>query len=92
MNGGYILVDCKGLNLMGGETPQKIEGIWDTASAALKSDKPIVVHNCVLDDNSAVSAIPCFGYLDADEIVIVGAMYEIHITDDDTCTVLDVTT
>lgn len=93
MNGGYILVDCKGLDLTGGDTPQEIEGIWDTAVAALKSDKPIVAHNCVYGTGYPVSAVPCFGwYLDTDEIVVVGATLHIHIKDDDTCTVLDVTT
>lgn len=91
MRGGYFLVNCKGLDLTGGDTPQTIAGIWNKAEIAVNSGKPIVACNCKYGD-ADVSPVTCFGwYIAEDEIVIVGATLHIHIKDDDTLTVLDVT-
>lgn len=91
MNGGYVMVDCKGLDLTGGDTPQTITGIWDDAKTALATDKPIVAHNCVYGVGVKVSPVTCFGwYISTTEIVIVDATIHIHIKNDDTVTTLDV--
>lgn len=90
MNGGYIMVDCSGLDLTDNEA-QTITGIWDKAVEAIEADKPIIAHNCEYGTGVKVSPVTCFGwYIDFDEIVIVGATLHIHIKDDDTATVLDV--
>lgn len=89
MNGGYTMVNCKGLELT--ETdPQSIEGIWEDAKEAIKANKPIVAYNSKYAD-SPVSPVTCFGWaLSATEIVIVGATLHIHVKSDNTATVLDV--
>ena len=90
MNGGYVLLDCTGLDLSD-DQPQYIVGSWDKAVTAIRAGKPIVAHNCEYGTGVPVSPVTCFGwYLDEDEIVIVGATLHIHVKDDDTCTVLDV--
>lgn len=90
MNGGYFLLDCMGLDLTK-TTAQEITGSWENVKAAIASDKPIIVHNCVYGSGVKVSPVTCFGwYIDTDEIVIVGATLHIHVKDDDTATVLDV--
>ena len=90
MNGGYIMVDCTGLDLTDNQA-QSISGIWDKAVEAVKVDKPIVAYNCEYGTGVKVSPVTCFGwYIDDDEIVIVGATLHIHVKDDDTATVLDV--
>lgn len=91
MNGGYAMVDCKGLDLTGGSTPQTITGIWNDAKIALTSGKPIVAHNCVYGAGVKVSPVTCFGwYISTTEIVIVGATIHVHIKNDNTVTTLDV--
>lgn len=91
MNGGYIMVDCKGLDLTGGSTPQEIPGFWNLAKKAIASGKPIVAHNCVYGSGVPVSPVTCFGwYLDTDEIVIVGATLHIHVKDNNTAIIVDV--
>lgn len=91
MKGGYIMVDCKGLDLTGGSTPQTITGIWDDAKKALASGKPIVAHNCVYGTGIKVSPVNCFGWhISTTEIVIVGATIHVHIKNDNTVTTLDV--
>lgn len=91
MKGGYIMVDCKGLNLTGGSTPQTITGIWNDAKTALASGKPIVTHNCVYGTGIKVSPIVCFGwYISTTEIVIVCSTIHVHIKNDNTVTTQDV--
>lgn len=91
MNGGYVMVDCKGLDLTGGNTPQTITGIWNDAKTALQAGKPIVAHNCVYGTGVKVSPVTCFGwYISTSEIVIVGATIHVHIKSDNTVTTLDV--
>ena len=91
MNGGYILSDCGGLDLTGGDTPQTINGIWDKAVMALSIGKPIVAQNCIYGTGVPVSPVTCFGwYISATEIVIVGATLHIHIKNDDSVIVIDV--
>ena len=91
MKGGYIMVDCKGLDLTGGSTPQTITGIWSDAKKALASGKPIVAHNCVYGAGVKVSPIVSFGwYISTTEIVIVSATIHVHIKNDNTVTTLDV--
>ena len=91
MNGGYVMVDCKGLDLTGGNTPQTITGIWNDAKIAMASGKPIVAHNCVYGTGVKVSPVTCFGwYISTTEIVFVGATIHVHIKSDNTVTTLDV--
>ncbi len=90
MNGGYINVDCTGLDLSK-STAQEIDGIWNAAKRALHSEKPIIAGGCIYGTGKHVTPVTCFGWQIADdEIVIVGATLHVHIKDDDTATVLDV--
>lgn len=89
MKGGYINVDCTGLD-MSKDTKQTINGIWDKAVDAMKINKPIMAYGCTYGD-AVLSPVPVFGwYIATDEIVIVGATLHAHIKDDDSVTVLDV--
>lgn len=90
MNGGYYMVNCKGLDLTDTD-PQSIAGIWNDAVTAIATGKPIVAHGCIYGTGVPVSPVTCFGwYISATEIVIVGATLHIHIKSDNTATVLDV--
>lgn len=90
MNGGYYLLDCKGLDLTS-DSAQTIAGSWQDCVTALKVGKPIVAHNCIYGTGVPVSPVTCFGwYIAADEIVIVGATLHIHVKNNDKCTVVDV--
>lgn len=89
MNGGYTMINCKGLELT--ETdPQSIPGCWEDAKEAIAANKPIVAYNAFYAE-SPVSPVTCFGWaLSASEIVIVGATLHIHVKSDNTATVIDV--
>ena len=89
MNGGYMMIDCKGLNLAS-SSAQSIAGCWNMVKDAIAQNKPIVAYNCKYG-TAPVSPVTCFGwYLASDEIVIVGATLHIHVKDNNTATVLDV--
>ena len=89
MNGGYIMIDCMGLDLSD-NSPQSITGIWAEAKKAMAANKPMVAYGSVYG-SAEVSPVPAFGwYLAANEIVIVGATLHVHVKNDDTATVLDV--
>ena len=91
MKGGYTLLDCTGLDLTGGSTPQSIAGAWEKSKNALATGKPIVAVGSVYGTGVPVSPVTCFGwYISATEIVIVGATLHIHVKNDNTVTVLDV--
>lgn len=84
------MVDCKGLDLSI-STAQEIEGIWAEAQKVIGAEKPVVAHGC-LYGTAPVTPVTGFGWqIDTDEIVIVGATLHVHVKDDDTATVLDVT-
>ena len=51
MVGGYVSVDCKGLDLKKGSTPQKIDGLYARLKSVVKTGKPVVAHNCKWVDN-----------------------------------------
>lgn len=59
MVGGYVMVDCKGLDLTKGETPQTITGLYAEVTKAVKTGKEIIAHNCKWGDLD-VTPIPVF--------------------------------
>lgn len=90
MKGGYLMVDCEGLDLTS-DTKVTKTGFWNKAVKAIAGDKPIVAYNCVYGTGKPVSPVTCFGwYLNATTIVIVGATLHIIIDSDDGVIVQDV--
>lgn len=91
MNGGYFLIDGTGVDLTK-ETAQSVPGSWNQAKTALATGKPLVMCNTIYGTGNPVSPVPGFGwYIAADEIVLVGATLHVHVKNNDTVTVIDVT-
>lgn len=89
MKGGYILIDCTGLDLSVG-TAQEVAGSWKNAQNALNSDKPIIAVGATYG-SASVTPVTCFAWrISETEIVIVGATLHCHVKSDNTVTVLDV--
>lgn len=57
MNGGYIMVDCTGLDL---NSPGTITGLYKRVKTAVNSGKPIVLHG-LKNDTQKFSPIVAFG-------------------------------
>ena len=91
MNGGYVMIDCTGLDLTKGSTPQSISGIYNKTKEAIKSNKPMYAYNCVWDDKF-VSPIQCFGIIfDDNDIIVTSSVFQIVITTSDSITIRDMT-
>ena len=89
MKGGYILIDCTGLDLSS-NAAQEIAGSWKKAQNALDAEKPIVAVGATYG-NAPVTPVTCFAWrISETEIVIVGATLHCHVKNDNTVTVLDV--
>ena len=90
MIGGYVMVDCEGLDLTSDTSVTKT-GFWNKAKRVLAQECPIVAYNCVYGSGKPVTPVTCFGwYIAEDTIVIVGATLHIIIKDDDSVVVQDV--
>ena len=71
MNGGYIMIDCKGLDLTSNEE-QTIRGLYADMVNAIKTGKPLVAYNCVWGSNndSPMTPIPFFAQNWTDSLVV----------------------
>lgn len=71
MNGGYIMVDCKGLDLTSNEE-QTINGLYNDMIKAIDSGKPLVAYNCVWGSNndSPMTPINFFAQKWSDSLVV----------------------
>lgn len=49
MNGGYIMIDCTGLDLLS-ETSQTITGLYKKCADAMKTNKPVYAVNLTYGD------------------------------------------
>ena len=93
MNGGYYMVDCKGLDLTANSS-QTISGIFAELKNAIKSGKPVFGYNCVwgANDDAPLSPI-CFFIQQWSESLIVctSSILKVDVTDEDGCTITDLT-
>ena len=89
MNGGYIMVDCKGLDLTSNEE-QTISGLYNDMVNAIKTGKPLVAYNCVWGSNndSPMTPIPFFAQNWTDSLVVgTASILNISCTSADKVTV-----
>lgn len=89
MNGGYIMVDCKGLDLTSREE-QIISGLYNDMVNAIKTGKPLVAYNCVWGSNndSPMTPIPFFAQNWTDSLVVgTASILNISCTSADKVTV-----
>lgn len=89
MNGGYILIDCKGLDLTKGSTPQTITGIYKTVQDAYGKKKPIYADNCVWGTDGYVTPINVLAIQFPDYIICTASTLQIVITSSDVVTIIN---
>lgn len=89
MNGGYIMIDCKGLDLTSREE-QTISGLYADMVNAIKTGKPLVAYNCVWGSNndSPMTPIPFFAQNWTNSLVVgTASILNISCTSADKVTV-----
>ena len=72
MKGGYVLVDCKGLDLTS-ETTQTITGLYAKVKAAMATGKLIIAENMIWGDDGTISPVHVFA-------IDMGSTYGIYCT------------
>lgn len=88
MIGGYILVDCTGLDLIKGSTPQTITGIHAATKTAMVTGKPIVACNANWSGRP-VTPISVMAIDFGSEIICTSATLQIVITPSDVVTIVN---
>lgn len=91
MNGGYIMIDCKGMNLLA-ESSQTITGLHAKFAEALASGKPILACNCVYGTGVKSSPIPVFMIKESTSYVATTSILQITVGADDSVTITNLTT
>lgn len=87
-NGGYIMVDCAGLDLLAQST-QTIPGIYSRALAAFKSKKPVIAANMVYGVD-AISPVPVFMVLETEgRLIATASVVQIIMAKNDTVTIVN---
>ena len=87
MNGGYILVDCKKLDLTKGSTPQTIDGIYEATKNAMSTGKQIRACNCIWGTGLGVTPIDVLAIDFTSEISCTASTLQIIITPSDVVTI-----
>lgn len=89
MKGGYINIDCLGLDLTKGSTKQTITGIYNKVSKSMKTNKPIFAYNCVWGV-LGVTPIQVFAIQTAsDTITVTASTLQVIVKNDDTITIVN---
>ena len=85
--GGYIMVDCKGLNLLADDT-QNIEGLYDDCEAAIAAGVPVIAYNCEYGEGVPMSPISVFGIIESGTIIFTASILQIRVDEDDDVTIV----
>ena len=87
MNGGYTLIDCGGLDLIKGSTPQTITGLYEKCKRAMALGKPVIADNMVWDTQGAVTPLNCMLVDFTTYIIATAATLQIVVTNEDVVTI-----
>ncbi len=86
INGGYVQVDCGGLNLLS-ESEQTISGIFARSKAAVESGKPVIACNCVYGTGVPMTPTPVFGIEEGGAYIFTASILQVVVEDDDGVTI-----
>lgn len=86
---GYQIIDCDGLNLLGGSTPQTKTGLYKKLQKALKDMKPVYACNCIYGEGHPMTPIQVMCQQeDANTIVCTSSILQIWVTKSDSVTIV----
>lgn len=84
MNGGYVMVDCAGLDL---SNPGKVAGLYERAKKAIETNKPIQLYG-LKNSAQGFTPVPAFGGVESASSVFLSFFpVTIHIDSEDTVTI-----
>jgi len=82
-NGGYAIIDCKGLDLA---NPTTISGLHNAIKAAVENGKVIVMENCK-KGTTEFSPITAYGGLEEGGVFVSFFPNTLHVTTADVVTI-----
>ena len=90
MKGGYVNINCTGLDLTKGSTEQTITGIYNKVFESMKTNKPIFAYNCIWGNVGVLSPIQVFALQTAsDTITVTASTLQVVVKNDDTITIVN---
>lgn len=90
MNGGYIMIDCKGMNLLA-QSSQTVTGLHARITEAVKTGKPVIACNCNYGANIPLSPFAVMVSKDSTTYVCTASIYQFSVTSADAVTVTNLT-
>ncbi len=86
---GYFMIDCAGLDLIKGQTPQTIAGLYAELQKAEKLDKPVYACNCVWGEQGKVTPIQIMlvDFSESDYIIGTASTLQVVVTSSDIVTI-----
>lgn len=91
LNSGYIFLDCGGINLSS-SSAQSLSGIYNRASAALKSGKPVILTNIKFGTKASSPISATLYQYSSTVITAIASIYSIAIANTNSATVTNLTT
>ena len=84
MNGGYVMIDCEGLDI---GNPGKVGGLYTRAKNALATSKPVQLYN-MKNGTQVFTPVPAYGGIESASSVFLSFFpVTIHIDNEDTVTI-----
>lgn len=87
MNGGYVMVDCKKMNLLA-QSAQTISGIFAACRKAVDSGKPIIAVNCEYGEGVPLTPIPVFAIEQGGQFCLSASILQVWVTSEDSVTIV----
>lgn len=85
---GYVMVDCKGANLLAQSTETK-KGLYNDCDAAYKTGKPIIATNLQYGSGVPMTPVPVFCIEEADVYIFTASILQIRVNSDDEITIVN---
>lgn len=86
-NGGYVMIDCKGMDLTKGSTEQAIAGIYADVQTAMETGKPIVAYNCIWGTGKPVTPINVFAIQFDGQVIVTASTLQVIVGSNDHVTI-----
>lgn len=87
VNGGYVQIDLKGLDIHNTSTSQTVTGLYKECMDAVDSGKVIVGCNGTYEGKK-VSPFPVFGLVEDGVFIGTASILQVRVASDDTVTIV----
>lgn len=86
-NGGYILVDCTGVDLLS-QSAVTVTGLYAKSKSAYDSGKPIIAVNCEYGEGVPMTPISVMGIVEDGTYIFTASILQIRVASNDSVTIV----